>query len=190
MERKNAAHILFTPLRIFPGPAAPPGFQPCAAGFAITAFLVLAARFFFPFFPYPDDRGGHTYSGYLLSPADYEQHLAFQASFSYTPLRKNGERAGNEGYFHYTLGEDGLISRTDKQGVPDESVVPPFPLEKLMEFLIQYTTSTGDRPPVQVKDWILLMVLVLSCFPNSFRLTGRNGKKKKIALLRERRIAA
>lgn len=190
MERKNAAHILFTPLRIFPGPAAPPGFQPCAAVFAAAAFLVLSARFFFPSFPYPEGKGRGAYSGYLLSFEDYEQHLAFQASFSYIPLRKNGEKAGNEGYFRYTLGEDGLISGTDKQSVPDGSVIPPFPLEKLMEFLVQYTTGTGDTPPVQEKDWILLILLVLSCFPNRFRLGGRNGKKKKAALLRERRIAA
>ena len=92
---------------------------------------------------------------YFVSSEDYRQHIAFQRSFSYQSIERSGRQEESsrnstddtwdliphkipEGYFLYYLGEDGLIagsSRVEESSRIDDS---PFPLEKLMDFLIHY----------------------------------------------------
>jgi hypothetical protein len=109
--------------------------------------------------------------------ADYEAHLAFQASFSITPLGREGA------YPEYTLGEDGLLT-----GVPDTGPGPgipdqPFPLADLAGFLEYGEPPQGGR-------WIPVCLVWGLCVPPLFQAGQRYRRKKKILIYNDKRIAA
>jgi hypothetical protein len=103
----------------------------------------------------------------LISPADYEAHIAFERAFSRKPL---GSDSRGDGYFHYYLGEDGLIAGTqdeeDGRSLGEEP--PSFPLESLMEFLLQYDNSAGEAAPAQSKEWVSAAVFLAVLIPAFF----------------------
>jgi hypothetical protein len=128
---------------------------------------------------------------YILSREEYEEHMAFETSFSFMSL--GTENAGNsyqEGYFRYRLGDDGLIDGLKEQSYLAGESIPPFPLEKLMDFLLEYNNNPGGVPPAQLKDWIFLVLILTICVPGRLGTGSGYGKKKKTAFLRDRQIAA
>jgi hypothetical protein len=121
----------------------------------------------------------------LISPADYEDHIQFQRSFSYLPLA-DGEEAGRS-YLSYELDGAGLIAGaldTAAEGPVD--ILPPFPLTELTAFL--EGTSTGAS---NLSGSLLpaLMVLGLSAPLFLGRLRGHR-KKGKFSIYIDKRIAA
>jgi hypothetical protein len=101
-------HIRFTPVPIIGSIAKAPLFTRAVIPFTLAAFLALAL---------PDTLGLISYrepSGYLkdhlIQASDYEAHLAFQTSFSFTPLGEDRETGVGGGYLQYQLGDDGLIA--------------------------------------------------------------------------------
>jgi hypothetical protein len=154
-RQKKAAHLRFNPVIMLPGWIKTVPLFPFAAVFAPAVLLSLLAPLVFPSLSYSRSREAPPVSdpAFLISPADYEEHLAFALSFSRRPLGSDS-RAGE--YFHYYLGDDGLIAG-EKEEPPEEKQgeeIPPFPLEKLMEFLLQYNNRTGKAGPVFSKELI------------------------------------
>jgi hypothetical protein len=81
----------------------------------------------------------------LIDVAEYEAHIAFQASFTLLPL---GDRVLNESsYLRYDIGTDGLIAGARELSMPffTEAVVSAetlFPLKKLIDFLANFVDYT------------------------------------------------
>jgi len=97
-----------------------------------------------------------------------------------------------QAYLRYYLGGDGLM--VGAAGLPKKSwAYEPFPLEKLMCFLVNY-----DRVPVPgaslfaMKESIMAEILITAWIADAFhpaaRLSLFSGKNKKIPVLSERRL--
>jgi hypothetical protein len=124
----------------------------------------------------------------LISAADYRAHAEYQRRFSFVPLGQNG--FDEVSYFHYNIGEDGLIVRAGlfEEGAPeaDLSAIPPFPLEALM----YHTTKVDGMRSMGFFKLLPVLLVLLLCVP--VLSGGRQGKKKRPAIYNDRskRIAA
>jgi hypothetical protein len=189
---KAASHARFMPVPIILKFAKPPAFQPSIMAFAGAAILALAYPVFFSGPPAKD--AAYTNLSNLVLPGDYENHMAFEASFSILPLN----RSEPEGYFSYKLGDDGLIANatagtpTGMQGgaLQGEVPFPAYPLEKLTGFLLHFDNKAPYVPGAHLKDWISVFLIMIASFPIRFPKEKQEGKKKKPSLFRDRRIAA
>ena len=106
----------------------------------------------------------------LVSEADYERHRAFQASFSVAPLGAGVESPNQIHYYRYRLGDDGLIDGVSGSpgGPPsliEEEEIPPFPLEKLMDFLVDYYNRAETYNPAGKREWLPVLLVFLSSLP-------------------------
>jgi hypothetical protein len=127
----------------------------------------------------------------LIREEDYRKHLAFQASFSLTPLGGRADFA----YESYRLGEDGLIAGVLEDsggddcsktgGLSRDQDFPPFPLADLTAFL-----ESGDLRPGIEGDRIPAALGGLLCIPVLLRAAFRYRKKKKMLVYSDKRIAA
>jgi hypothetical protein len=173
-RQKQAVHIRFNPVIMLPGRVKAVPLFPLAAVFGPAVLLSLLAPRFFPSLSYPKEAPAVSDPRFLVSPADYEDHIAFERAFSRMPLgsdSRDSRDSGNpleEGYFHYYLGEDGLIAGTEDERHEEGEDPPSFPLENLMEFLLQYNNSAGEAVPVQSKDWILAVLFLAVLVPAFF----------------------
>jgi hypothetical protein len=147
-------------------------------------------------------------SSHFISPEEYYRHVEFQNSFSYIPLNqtaKEYETSGQLDYQNYYLGEDGLIagSYSDDNFSQSSSrashLAPPFPLEKLTDFLLKYDKvaigeSTGFSMPLvqplvhKLKEWITVVFIVAVCLLDFFK--SGIASKKIILHNGDKRIAA
>ena len=199
-------HILFTPVPLLPQKSRNFSLFPLLLPFGIGAVLFLLVPRVFPgHSEYRRDEFPINSDNFITSD-DYERHLVYQASFSYTPLNQSymskgtdtgmGRRALNqEGYLRYYLGEDGLIGGS--VAANDSGVAfPPFPLEKLTMFLVEYNeypAGSGKAPGIGggsalldfsqyiIKEWIPVIMILLACMFNLLRL---NAPPEKQYLLR------
>jgi hypothetical protein len=98
--------------------------------------------------------------------------MDFQRSFSYRTLNTGNDaatRLNEEGYLRYYLGDDGLIAGSASSLSILEAEPLPFPLEKLMDFLIQYYKQpeepAGMTEPLgpPVREWILAAIILTFC---------------------------
>jgi hypothetical protein len=166
-RQKRAAHFRFKPVIMLPGRVKVAPLFPVAAVFGPAVFLSLLAPLFFPSLTSsPKEVQAVSDPRFLVSQADYEAHIAFERAFSRMPL---GSNSPGEGYFRYYLGDDGLIAGSEDEGYDGgrEEEIPSFPLENLMEFLLQYKNSAGELVPVQCEEWIpavLFLVVLISAF--------------------------
>ncbi|MDR3336740.1 MAG: hypothetical protein LBT16_05995 [Treponema sp.] len=147
-------HIRFTPLPIRTPAFTAARFPRIVIPFAFASIAAL-------FLPWVGSVSGPGHASQALSPPllasrlpvldsrDYEEHFAFQSSFSTRPLdgfldegsrpRRSGaeDERGSVPYRSYFLGEDGLIAGSrEAEGVygpADEA--PPYPLKELAAFL-------------------------------------------------------
>ncbi|MDR1587096.1 MAG: hypothetical protein LBS57_06550 [Treponema sp.] len=171
-RERRTGHVRFTP--VIMGPAKTLPLFPVAAVFAAAALLSLLLPLAFPSFAYPSPSGLLPLSdrGYVISAAEYEQHAALARSFSLRPLgaglRYPDSVSG--GYSRYYLGEDGLIAGETEDPLKELRAreIPSFPLEKLMEFLLEYNNRAGKTAPAQFKEWIVAGLLVAACVPAFF----------------------
>ena len=144
-------------------------------------------------------------SRYLISSGEYYSNIDFQKSFSYMPLNAKSYTAGEtvdqesrlkESYRQYYLGEDGLIggSADFTASVPGNGAYldfPPFPLEKLMVFLLNYSKpAAGNSAPGSIKEWIAVLMILSVCVLDLHRSGLQFIKRKKLPILRDKRIAA
>jgi hypothetical protein len=137
---------------------------PVAAVFGPAVLLSLLGPQLFPSLSRPKEAPPVSDPRFLISQAGYEEHIAFERAFSRRPL---GPSARESGYLHYYLGEDGLIAGTRDDG-PDGGEIPSFPLENLMEFLLQYNKSAGEAAPAQDKEWIPAVLFLAALIPAFF----------------------
>ena len=195
--RKNR-HIQFTPVLLLPYKAKTFSFFPLLLPFGL---LAISALFL------PADFGGPSRGlspidpGFLISAEEYNRHIAFQKSFSYLPLNQpdsDQEALIKKEYLRYYLGEDGLITGNDAY-VSEDSGAHPFPLEKLMDFLVKYNKlvtgepagfekPSGNPAANTPKEWISVAFIFAFCLFDIFR--PRIAPKKKIPVIGDKRMAA
>jgi hypothetical protein len=151
---------------------------------ALIALLAFALVMLAPGLFFHKNDKTNDYLSKLPAVSDYEEHMAFQASFSYMPL---GDRSGV--YSRYFLGEDGLIAGIYESDMINQWEIPVFPLERLTEFLIEYMERPGTNPLPNQKDWISMGLIILACAPIRQRAKS-TGNIKKNSFARYPRVAA
>jgi hypothetical protein len=225
LERgRKIRHVPFIPVPLLPVKAETFSLFPLLLPFGAGAVLALVLPLVFPGFAPSREPNPLGDLDQVLSAADYERHIVYERSFSYLSLEGGPDFSGEgppgglnqEGYLRYYLGDDGLIaggasysSGADHAG-GGEGEVPPFPLEKLMEFLVKYSTAPGALSPVDmggktqgesgaplagffrlhIKEWISVLVILAACIPKLLRSGIKSKKKKKFPLAGDKRIAA
>ncbi|MDR0374925.1 MAG: hypothetical protein LBH85_04300 [Treponema sp.] len=204
-------HIRFTPVPIIGSIAKAPLFTRAAVPFTLAAFLALAL---------PDTLGLASYrepSDYLkdqlIQASDYEAHLAFQTSFSFTPLGEERKAEVDNGYLQYQLGDDGLIAGanyagylTGTPGLPkarndsggagviqekndgDFERFPQFPLENLVDFLSESEHNEQNSVKTGIETWDMLPIalLILPCILALFNIGQKRYRKKNMLIYSEK----
>jgi hypothetical protein len=186
-------HVRFVPVRISVYSGRGGAFSRLMAPFALASLaslflpsLILAAG-------HGAGRGNGLPSqaeppGEVISPKEYEAHVAFQASFSLKPFRTGGETPDPGPYLRYHRGIDGLIG--DYSALEDAGAgeIPPFPLEDLMDFLARrkYAPAPANTP----EDRLPVFAVLLLCIPVFLQMRQKHGKKKGILIYNDKRIAA
>jgi hypothetical protein len=190
---KSQGHIRFLPVAIRgAGSPSSPFFRPLVP-FALASLAALLLPLLFPssyFSP-----GAAPEDPPPVGRADYETHIAFQSSFSFRSMGREGEGGVQApSYVRYYLGEDGLIAGTRAyEGIfaPEDTEndrIPPFPLEKLVEFLENYkhTPSGGFRR----EDLVSVLIVLGLGIPGLFRGARRGRRGGKLFTYADKRIAA
>jgi Ca2+/Na+ antiporter len=194
---RRRSHVQFTPVLLLPKKAKTFSFFPLLLPFAIFAVPAL-------FLPRGFSSSNPVDASFLISPEDYNKHIAFQKSFSYTPLNRGRnaliqDTLIEQDYLRYYLGEDGLIAGNDAHAFSKGNEASPFPLEKLMDFLLKYnkpvtgaSADFGKQPdkPVETKveEWISVALIFIICLFDIIRL--RIVPRKKMPIIGDKRIAA
>ena len=183
--RKNS-HMLFTPVLLLPQKAKTFSFFPFLLPYGFVSILALFLSLVLPGLGFntvnSSPAAAHIAPEYLISREEYSRHLAFQQSFSYSSLNQDsqGQKALNQKeYLRYHLGKDGLIeaSASSAFAADEELKLEPeltFPLEKLMDFLINYNKLAlgesvdrkklfGSQMAAGHKEWISVAVLLAIC---------------------------
>ena len=174
---------LFTPVIILP-------FRPLSVSFPRSMAVIMLAAVLGSalLFVFPEYSAGRTGSAgmefsYIPSEIEYLDYMNYQALFSYSPL-------GNQtvGYLSYYLGNDGLIAGSYRPDIFIDSDIPPFPLEKLIGFLLHYEHNPGETR-LFLKEWLSVLLVFIVFIPR-FKTAKSSVKKKYVIQIRERRLAA
>jgi hypothetical protein len=200
MGFRNTRHIPFMPVPLLPLRTKTFSLFPFLIPFVVASFLALILPVFLP-----GERGDIPVwenvmdSRYFVSAGDYYSHVDFQRSFSYKSLNDTAgrEALNQEGYLRYYLGEDGLIAGSAVSPGTIEAEGLPFPLEKLMDFLIQYYQPTEEparkiepsNPPLKLREWILAAIILTICCMSELLRPGI-APGKKLPVRWDKRIAA
>ena len=160
LQRRKSSHILFNPVLFFPVKTRTFNFFP------LLPFLLFYALFlsFLPFSGNTGDLDRFEYdTAYIINADDYYRHINFQLSFSHMPFGQ--EQIISDTYYEYFLDEDGLISgrRAYRAYRMEEMDLPPFPLYKLMDFLVVYQQEGDLAVHENVKEWIMTAFILLFC---------------------------
>jgi hypothetical protein len=130
-----------------------------------------------------DLAGGREPWPLLVSEEDYEDHVRYQSGFSRRSLHSSSAFAASS-YFHYTVGEDGLVARV-LSGPPEAGTeIPPFPLADLGNFLAGW--SVPVVLPWNSGGWTALIPPLLAL--GLCVVPGPGGKRPTV--YDEKRIAA
>ena len=193
-------HVPFTPVLMAPFRVRTFSFFPLLLPFAAVSLLALFFSLLFPVFSGPGEKAHFIDSHSFVSSDDYELHAGFQKSFSYRPMSREGGTGilKGEEYLRYYLGEDGLIGGGIDSVERKEAYLPPFPLEKLMGFLLNYYKpgAGGEIVPLpgsslmNFKEWISVAIILAGCLLDLLHGGFRSSKRKKLPVFRDRRIAA
>jgi hypothetical protein len=129
---------------------------------------------------------------YLGMREDYENHLAFQSSFSFRPLGNSLGDSPGAGYVRYHLDPEGLIvedadtPRGVNAGGPAGEGA--FPLEELLAFLGTYQNpGTFAYTGGEIASALTALLLGL---PALFRPGRRRRKKGSLYMYSDKRVAA
>ncbi|MDR1802347.1 MAG: hypothetical protein LBQ94_01960 [Treponema sp.] len=195
---RNTRHIPFMPVPLLPLRTKTFSLFPFLIPFVLASLLALILPAFLTGerddIP---DRENIMDQSYFVSAADYYSHIDFQRSFSYRPMNTANDALNQEGYQRYYLGDDGLIAGSAVSSGTMEAEVLPFPLEKLMDFLIQYYQPPEEpalkietaNPPLKLREWILAVVILTFCCMSEFLRPGI-VPGKKLPYRWDKRIAA
>ncbi|MDR0312878.1 MAG: hypothetical protein LBI14_04715 [Treponema sp.] len=175
----------FVPIKILPFVQKKRVFCASMAAFAFAVLLSAVLSPVFSGFFFRPNTNGDEYTANLPSALEYQKHMVYQSSFSFLPLSAEARE-----YNSYYLGEDGLIAGSANTGVINGWEIPPFPLEKLTEFLIDYKGRPESMAPPGLKDWISMAIIILACIPLGQRTGKRSGKIMKNSIARYARVAA
>jgi hypothetical protein len=192
---RNQGHIPFLPVPIRGAFFRSAFFFRSLAPFALASLAALLLPLLLPGL-YSPPRPGREPSP--VGKADYEAHAAFQVSFSRRSLgeeRGDGAVDGGEtaSYVRYYLGEDGLIAGSRAyegafiRGNPESEDIPPFPLEKLVDFSENYRQVYAGN--FRWGDTVSVLIALGLGIPGLFR-QGRKGRRGRIGIYTEKRIAA
>ena len=217
---RDNQHILFIPVLLPPYKTKTFSLFPVLLPFGAGALLSFILPLYLPNYMNNSLQQTAFDPRFLVSADDYSKHVAFQRSFSYASLndglhadKVNGQEFSYQDlmrkeYLRYYLGEDGLIAGSagfsnnldieSLGSVEDGNNFARFPLEKLMDFLVQYydggsMLSRSLAPEyfhIQRKEWIAVAILLALCL---FDLAGpgKSGRRgKKVERFGEKRIAA
>ena len=212
--RKNR-HIHFIPVPLLPFKLKTFSLFPLLLPFGLASMLALFAPLLpgVPpgIFPSPlpaEDAPVHT--RYIVRAEDYYRHIDFQKSFSFRRLdgdaavftAAGGQPFINEPFLRYYLGEDGLIAGSTAKAV-NFWTAPPFPLEKLMGFLLNYNTASpvpgasAGAPSLTAKEWISVAIIfaawILNLLSPEIRPAIRpwpGGSQKTLPAFRDKRLPA
>ena len=219
-------HVPFTPVLMFPVKTKTFSFFPLLLPFALTSLLaIFLPQTLFNLKPGQDQIPIET--RHFISLEEYNNYITYQHSFSFMPMNQESaayhsinQEANQEAliqieYFRYYLGEDGLIAgretynelreleqlRIDSEpsNVLQVSGAPPFPLEKLMDFLIKYNDPLEGKsvdlkdlfeapPVIRHKEWLSVIIILFLCIMDFLR--SAIVPKKRIPVFRDKRMAA
>ena len=181
-KKKNQRSSPFIPVLILPSRQKAPGNKSMAALalIAVTGSLLYLASPDFLSILINSRKGNFPF---LPTALEYQEHMTYQAFFSYTPLG-----SPNAGYHNYYLGEDGLIAGYRNPGIIPDLEIPPFPLDKLSRFLIDYGNRTGDMPDLFIKEWFGVALIFLLFIRR--RAVKSSSNKNKIFPIRAVQAAA
>ncbi|MDR0472085.1 MAG: hypothetical protein LBH43_00175 [Treponema sp.] len=202
-ERDRMPRIRFAAVWMLPQKAKVPSFRQPMIPFAAASLAFFLVPFFSPGISSVKGEVVFAIDDYV-SPADYEKHLAFQLSFSQTPLAYGGGPI-----LDYYIDEDGLIAAGpgyssagylsngyssglySTQGPFSDGIekTPPFPLENFRDFLVEYTEGVKKVPVIPI-EWISVVLLTLICLSGIYRYWNEYSGKKKEAFIFDRRAAA
>ncbi|MDR2446866.1 MAG: hypothetical protein LBD58_06195 [Treponema sp.] len=189
-------HIRFTPVPIIGSIAKAPLFTRAVIPFTLAAFLALALPGALGLTAYCEPSG--YLKDHLIQADDYEAHLAFQTSFSFTPLGEDWETGTGGGYFQYQLGDDGLIAGTKGYGGASSSVQEKnvgdfdqfsrFPLENLMDFLSEseHNEQNSVKTGIEARDMLPIASLILPCILALFNIGQKRCRKKNMLIYSEK----
>ena len=195
---RNTRHIPFMPVPLLPLRTRTFSLFPFLIPFVLVSFLALILPEFLPVERSDIPAMGNIMDPrYFVSPEEYYSHVDFQRSFSYRSLNAGNDTAealNQEGYLRYYLGDDGLIAGSTVSSGTMEAETLPFPLEKLMDFLIQYYTLEEPARKIEPlvppgREWILAVVILTFCCMSEFLRPGVVSGKK-LPYRWDKRIAA
>ena len=216
-KARKSEHILFAPVPLFPLKMRTFSLFHLLLPFCTGAILALFLPVVFPVLsPFraevsvlaSDGSASFIAPEHYINTEDYNRHISFQSSFSFRSLNQNQGREAfaQEDYLSYYLGEDGLIAGGMNYSARGRTEIlpetPPFPLEKLMGFLINYNKpiagsegGTMKEPQnvssvLMLKECISVAIILIVCILDLFRPDIRGRKMKKVPIVRDRRIAA
>jgi hypothetical protein len=123
-----------------------------------------------------------------IDAAEYRAHVLFQTGFSLLPL---GSEFAQPEYFHYDIGQDGLITDVSAEYYGIDQDIPPFLLEGFMTFLKNqvYTEASAARE-LSLAGFLPALCTLLICIPAFTGPVRRGGGKRKPSLYGDKRIAA
>jgi hypothetical protein len=187
-------HIRFVPIRISARAPVP------APWFILPFALVSLAVLFFS----GTDTIQAELAGWeglpLVNASDYAEHIRFQRSFSYLPLKADDR--SNRSYHSYTLDSEGLIAGAVEASSVLGTVlaaedytdgpIPPFPLTELMMFLAAQAYETpsievSEMSPKELFPSVLILGLSMPLFLHGWHRRRKNGK---LSIYIDKRIAA
>jgi hypothetical protein len=185
----EAGHVRFLPVPIRDTPYRLLLSSWAVLPFGLAALLSLLLPRFLGALPAPQ---AAEYPGeHRLMREDFENHLAFQSSFSLRPLPSAGEGAAEGGYFRYHLDQEGLITEGEGDSgfrYPETREIPPFPLEKLLDFLETYQkTYAFNYTNREIVSALLGFALGL---PALLRAGRKRRKGGDFFMYNDKRIAA
>jgi disulfide bond formation protein DsbB len=178
--------------------------------FALVSLVALYGPLYEGLYTYHDP-GFIADPQYFVAERVYENHAAYQASFSLLPLGgmdpthpDRDETVPELDYRQYCLGEDGLIAGTSgyEQTLSlrhyDDQRIPPFPLEDLIAFLEGFRHTEGGNPSHMRILTIIsfnmigfaLLLMASGLYSTVLSWFKQAGKKKNSLVYNEKRIAA
>ncbi|MDR3171699.1 MAG: hypothetical protein LBU17_08760 [Treponema sp.] len=204
-QGKAQDHVRFTPVTIME--EHPAFFPRTIIPFALVSFqALLIPRMLGNVNPYHQPASLEDHFLCVIDAAEYERHAMFQASFSITPLGDGDVHAST--YVRYYIGADGLIAHTraytqaipvyddsdKKDKIQKNQEIPPFPLAGLMEFLGNSAHTHAEHVPgsntTEAPEFIPEALVLGFCIPAIFQRKQGKGKKKKMLVYNDKRIAA
>jgi len=192
---RESSRVPFIPVLFFPVRTRTFSLFPFLLPFASISLFALSLPLLFPGFSPHHESGVLINPAYFVSAEDHYRHFAFQRSFPYRSLNYPAASSlfypfYTHGDLRYYLGSDGLIAGRFTPIRPFVEL-PPFPLEKLIEFLLDYDNRPAARAvgnTMNTVDWISVLIIFTVCAMDIARPRGL--PKKKIPVFRDKRIAA